>query len=377
MSIFSRRGFLKGLTVLSSGSLFGIFGSRRRARAQGAKSTVVTVSDGQAWKGAGWTNSDLDQTVLKTMIGRGLVELTGQANPGACLAALIPVISDPAQRYGIKVNCVNSELPSHPALVAAIVELLVEAGAPADNIIVFDRHDYELAACGYTLNSGPGCKYYGTDHDGVGLNQDWVNLTSGSVNLSSILTDRIDHIINIPVLKNHTMAGVTLSLKNHFGSIGQPQALHGAANDCSPGIAELNAQDQIRSKTRLVLIDALFGNYKTGLYGKPDFAPMSLIAASDPVAADTIGQQLINTRRAQDNLAAIDAMQLKEAAQLGVGQTDLSQIEHKTIELNPVIEKPKPWKNSGCASAASSGKLSGLAIGAGLALALKRRKRGK
>ncbi len=100
MSIFSRRGFLKGLTVLSSGSLLGIFGSWRRAHAQGAKSTVVTVSDGQAWKGADWTNSDLDQDVLKSMIGRGLVELTGQANPTASLAALIPVISDPAQRYG-------------------------------------------------------------------------------------------------------------------------------------------------------------------------------------------------------------------------------------------------------------------------------------
>ncbi|MBW1809456.1 MAG: DUF362 domain-containing protein [Deltaproteobacteria bacterium] len=373
MSIFSRRGFMKGLTVLSSGSFLGVFGFSRSGRAQGANSRVITLSDGQAWKGPNWTNSDLDQTVIKSMIVRGLKQLTGQADAVAALATLIPLISDPAQRYGIKVNCVNSDLPSHPAVVAATVELLVEAGARADNIIVYDRNDHELAACGYQINSGPGCKYYGTNHDGVGLHHDWVNLTNGSVNFSSILTDRIDHIINIPVLKNHTMAGVTLALKNHFGSIGQPEALHGAANDCSPGIAELNAQDQIRNKTRLLIIDALFGNYKTGLYGKPDFAPMSLIVASDPVAADTIGQQLINARRAREDLAAIDAKHIKEAAQLGVGQNDLSNIEHKTIEINPVIEKPKPWKNSGCATAGSAGKVTGLAIATAGVLALKRK----
>ncbi|MBW1871891.1 MAG: hypothetical protein JRJ19_07490, partial [Deltaproteobacteria bacterium] len=67
------------------------------------------------------------------------------------------------------------------------------------------------------------------------------------------------------------------------------------------------------------------------------------------------------------------AKQIKEAAQLGVGQNELSNIEHKIIELNPVIEKPKPWKNSGCATAGSAGKVTGLAIATAGVLALKRK----
>ncbi|MFC1654646.1 DUF362 domain-containing protein, partial [Myxococcota bacterium] len=85
------------------------------------------------------------------------------------------------------------------------------------------------AKCGFTI--GP--SVYGSDHAGAGYNDEFLEFTTGAVKLSKILTDRIDHLINLPVLKNHTMAGVTLSLKNHFGSTTRPDSLHGPQNDCS------------------------------------------------------------------------------------------------------------------------------------------------
>jgi uncharacterized protein (DUF362 family) len=361
MDGFGRRCFFKIMGVLAA------LGVTRPGRAEGAQSRVVTVTDGLAWTGADWTDADLDQSIVKDMIARALVELTDQPDAASALAALIPQIADPNQRYGIKVNCVNADLPSHPAVVAALIDLLTSAGASREKIIVYDRTDYELAKCGFSI--GPGV--YGSDHSGVGYNDEFLEFTTGAVKLSKILTDRIDHLINVPVLKNHTMAGVTLSLKNHFGSTTRPDSLHGKKNDCSPGIAELNARPEIRDITRLVLIDALFGNYKTGLYGKPDYAPMSLIAATDPVAADTVGQQLINTRRAQDSLDPIDAKHIRDAAGLALGTNDPANIDHRQVLLNPVVENPKPWqKDSGCSTA--SGKNLALAAAAILAYKLRR-----
>ena len=360
MDGFGRRGFLKIMGLLAA------LGVTRPGRAQGSKSRVITVTDGQAWRGSGWTDADLDRDVIKSMISRALTDLAGQSDAPAALAALIPQIEDPNQRYAIKVNCVNPDLPSHPAVVAALIDLLAAAGASRENIIVFDRTGYELARCGFTV--GP--TVYGSDKSGVGYNDELLIFTNGAVKLSNILTDRIDHLINVPVLKNHTMAGVTLSLKNHFGSTTRPDSLHGEKNDCSPGIAELNARPEIKDITRLVLIDALFGNYKTGLYGKPDYAPMSLIAATDPVAADTIGQQLINNRRARDKLDPIDAKHIKDAAARSLGTNDPANIDHQATLLNPVVEKPKPWeKDTGCSTVSGTS----LALAAGAVLALKRK----
>jgi hypothetical protein len=97
---------------------------------------------------------------------------------------------------------------------------------------------------------------------------------------------------------------------------------------------------------------------------------MSLIAATDPVAADTIGQQLINTRRTQDKLDPIDAKHIRDAAGMSLGTNDPAKIDHQQALLNPVVEKPKPWeKDSGCTTAGGAG--TGLALAAAAALALK------
>jgi len=324
------------------------------ARADAARERVAQITDGHIWVGSGWTDADLDPTVLRSVIEQSLLALTGSTNSTAALRALIPSVTDSDQRYAIKVNCVNQALPTHPRVVTALVDLLILAGARSENIVVYDRADHELVRCGYALGTGDRYLTAGTYTSGGGYHPKRIELSDGTVRLSRTIGDDVDHIINVPVLKNHSMAGVTLSLKNHFGSIDEPQRLHGRQNDGCPGIAELNAQPQIRDKTRLALIDATFGTYRSGLAGKPDFAPMTIIAAATPVAADLVGQELINKQRTVEGLDPLDARHIRLAAELGLGPGGLSQIDVVREVIHPVHDKAKPWEGSdsaGCSTA--------------------------
>jgi len=43
-----------------------------------------------------------------------------------------------------------------------------------------------------------------------------------TVRLSRILTDDISILINVPIMKDHEITGVTGALKNHYGSVKMP-----------------------------------------------------------------------------------------------------------------------------------------------------------
>jgi uncharacterized protein (DUF362 family) len=279
------------------------------------------------------------------MVAEALAALTGQEDTNAALETLFP--ERRSRRYGVKVNCVNPRLPTHPAVVSALIRLMVDSGIPAANILVFDRSDHELESCGFAVHRGTGVQVAGTTHDRMGYVDPAFPLTHGSVRLSGAL-DSIDTLINLPVLKNHEMTGVTLALKNHFGSIDRPELLHAPDRSCCPGIAEVNALAAIRESTRLVLLDALFGTSTSGLAGAPDFAPMTLVAAVDPVAADRVGLELINQHRALTGHGLLLARHIGEAARAGLGQDDLSAIDRIAVELSPVHEKPRSKR--GCAA---------------------------
>jgi len=343
-----------------------------------AGSRVVCVTDGRLWRGPGWGDADLDPAVARAMLGRGLMELTGAGDPSAALIAIIPAVSDPSQRYAIKVNAVNPTLPSHPVVVGALVELLVAAGASATSIVVFDREDGELERAGFVVGDGPAAAVRGTDHEPDGYGEP-VPLTDATVRPARLL-DAVDHVINVPVLKQHEMTGMTGALKNHFGSIDRPQSLHGRARDCSPGIAEVAALPAIRDKTRLVVMDAAFATYRGGLMGAPEVAPLTLALGIDPVAVDTVGQEIVNARRARDGLDPLVARHLLDAAARGLGVADLARIDRVDVTLAPVVERlpPAPATSCGCGTAVGSrqggARLGAAALGAAaVGLALRRR----
>lgn len=249
---------------------------------------------------------------------------------------------------GLKVNAVNFRCPTHPEVVYAITDSMVDSlGINPNNIIIWDRATSELKKASYTINqSQNGVQCFGTidkfdfmqwmkkqkqKEDGIGYDQKQINVGEGKKSrLSNILTRLSTYMINVPVLKNHQIAGITLSLKNHYGTIDNPEKCH--ANYCDPFVAKINTTPQIKNKTKLIICDAVYGVYKGGPGGLPHLKYKSILAATDPVALDYTGMQIINNQRKLDNLDIVNpamAVHLKTAQKMGLGTCNPDNIQVK------------------------------------------------
>jgi len=274
----------------------------------------------------------INSTNVQAMVDESIKQLTDNPSVVEAWASILPNFKK-EHIIAIKVNPLGMMLPTHPEIVNAITIGLTSAGAHENNIIIYDRTNSELNASGYIHNtSNVGVRCFGTDEEGWGY--DWnnpVDILGQKRALSTIVT-RCDHLINVPVLKVHLdWYGVTLSLKNHYGSVDSPQLLH---DNFAEACAILNSQKNIKDKTRLVIIDALFGcwgsNPSTWVI---DFTPNSLIVSKDPVSADYVGTKMLNEERAKHDQPQRRVPLLEKAAQMGLGINDPQKIELRAMEL--------------------------------------------
>ncbi|GAB4352021.1 MAG: hypothetical protein Kow0099_36220 [Candidatus Abyssubacteria bacterium] len=271
---------------------------------------------------------------LRTMLNVGMNILYEGENAAAAWRNLF----SPDDVVGIKVNCIaGPNLSSHPLLIEAIVSELERVPVPRERIIVWDRTNRELTAAGYRINTdGQGLRCYGTD--AVGYEEKASARGSFNGRLSKILTQRITALINVPILKNHGGAGVSIAMKNHYGSFHNPGAHHG--KQCDPYIADLNSLDEIKSKTRLIVCDATRATCNGGPGYNPAFTwrYSGLLISRDPVALDTVGTKIIEERRAEMRLPTLAnsgqyPRQLASAAQRGLGVSDLSRIDVRDLVI--------------------------------------------
>ena len=213
----------------------------------------------------------------------------------------------PGQMVGVKVNTLGGRgLSSNVQLVEAICERLQGAGIKAQQIVIWDRDSTELERAGFRVHTGGNqVQCFGTDQ--LGYEDDLVCHGSVGSRLSKILTQRCDVLINVPVLKDHDGAGVTIALKNMYGVIHNPNKYH--PNGCDPYIADVNMLPEIRTKLRLTICDATSACYEGGPSFKPEFTWQhnALLVAQDSVALDTIGWQMIERKRAEKGLKTLDA----------------------------------------------------------------------
>jgi uncharacterized protein (DUF362 family) len=272
-----------------------------------------------------WAGEKLSPAALREMVDDSITNLTGVADSKEAWAALFK----PTERIAIKVNAFqNSTIWTHAPLVQAVTDSLVEAGHPAEQIVIYDSTSNELKTAGFILNQdGPGVRCYGTDsHYKEGWKVDNVN-----VQLSAVLLD-CDALINMPVLKSHMIAAMTYSLKNHFGTVSNPGGLHGSID---AKIAGLNALPEIKEKTRLIVGDALEANLRysnSWPYWKADWKGDSILMSYDPVAVDTVGAQILGTALENEDFTARAIAGFDEAAKLGLGTNNpanMNVIERK------------------------------------------------
>jgi len=362
-----RRQFLK----MVEGAFFALAGGAVPGRSAAAeavaprpKSRVVSVFHPQATiGGSGRDNCHLRAEVVSGMVERGVRAFTQKKSSQEAWQQIIP---DPTKKVAIKVNCQIEGIYTKSAVVQPIVDGLLSVGVPPDHIFIYDMRDTAFALAGFEKNLGPGVKV-GTVADFGGYARFLFDrlanlLTGGYPNSGLNLVARLkkesawasvrglcslvlagwdrpydcDYLINVPVLKAlDGYSGVSLSMKNHFGSIGNPGEHHHELMDFLP---QLNARPEIRDKTRLIVLDAIFGEYKW--FNGRDQTHVDtfnkLLVADDPVAVDYLGWQMIEAKRQEMGLDSVAPRPdfIRTAAELGLGVDDPTRIDLIDISLN-------------------------------------------
>ncbi len=128
-----------------------------------------------------------------------------------------------------------------------------------------------------------------------------------NVKLSKILTRECAMVIGLPILKDHSMSGVTFAMKNMYGVVQRPQELH--AGGCNPGVADLNCIPVVRQKVRFTIGDATSSVYEGGPGFRPEhlWQPNALIVGEDRVALDYTAWKMLERKRAEVGLPTYEA----------------------------------------------------------------------
>ncbi len=290
---------------------------------------VVIVRDSAAVRGA-----EVDGERVAAMLERGMAELSPAGQAKAAWQALFR----PDDVVAVKVNCLSGPpLSSHPELVAAVAGALREdVGLATASILVYDRDSAELEAAGFERSGKAGYLRRGTDEVGYDLEPTTVGMAGACY--SRTISEQATAIVNVPVLKDHDLAGLSGALKNHFGSIHNPNKMH--TDHCTPYVADVNCAPQIKDKHRLVVYDALLVCYDGG----PGYKPATtvpygaLMVAVDPVAADVIAFELIEKLRKEHGLPPITGSE-REPKYLRVAadaEHQLGVAERSRIDLREI-----------------------------------------
>ena len=144
--------------------------------------------------------------------------------------------------------------------------------------------------------------------DSAGFDEDESSWGVAKIRLTRILTRDCAMVINLPILKDHELAGVTFSMKNMYGVVDKPFLLH--ANGCNPGVADLNCIPTIREKVRLTIGDAISSVYDGGPGFHPErlWYPSALVVGEDRVAVDQTAWEMIESQRKAVGMPSLEAV---------------------------------------------------------------------
>jgi len=298
----SRREFIKttatGALILGSQSKLGLAAMLDK-QTDATKSRVVVARDAALHSPVG----QLDDKRVQDLLDRAIAAFTGREKPAEAWKRIVPV----GKVVGLKVNGLGGKgISTHAALVLAICERLQQAGVKPSEIIVWDRNARDLEACGLTVSTDPNrIRCFGND---VGGYEDQpVSFGIANVKLAKILSRECEMVINLPILKDHQLAGVTFSMKNMYGVVQRPNELH--PNGCNPGVADLNCIPTVREKVRFTIGDAMSSVYQGGPTFHPEhlWQPNALIVGEDRVAVDHTAWQMIERKRAEAGVPTLEA----------------------------------------------------------------------
>ena len=324
---------------------------------------VVEIADAQAI-----LNNRVSQPVIKGMLDRALRELTGAQDGREAWSKFI----QPKDIVGIKIN--PSGAPaccSSPEIVREIVAGVQSVGVPLKNIHVYDRYAYEIDIGSYQTLVPLGVRVVGIqdrklDASGYDSNiyceanffGEWETRSY----MASIVSSDLTKIINVPTMKDHSAAGVTGCLKNlGYGTFNNVDRSHRRPfSFTDPLIGVMCSVEPLRSKAVLHIMDGMRMLWHGGpLSQNPKFIfPAGLLmVGTDPVAMDTIELEKIEAKRRKEGAPSVWSREPKSltenggefyedatknlyyrqphhiaaAGNLGLGVSDLKQIDHRVL----------------------------------------------
>ncbi len=218
---------------------------------------------------------------------------------------------------------------THPEVVKSIVAMCLDAGAK--QVRVMDRTCNDPRRC--YRRSGIQDAVLSLDNPDATIEymdeRKFVDVPlkdpQGSLKSWTFHRDLLeaDKVINVPIAKHHNATRLTMSLKNIMGILGGNRGnIH---HSLDMNIAELNAV----FKFHLVVMDAvrvLTANGPQGGRLRDVREENTIVAGVDPVAIDAYGATLFG-------ITASDVPHVVYAAQLGLGEMDLSKINVAMTDL--------------------------------------------
>ena len=290
-----------------------------------------------------WDDENADQSLTDSMVSQCLRALTGAGNDPAAWDALFRDFNrtrgygDTGYRSGekiaIKINMnqdrsnnqpwrLSAGMPSPQVIHALLKQLIHVAGVPGRDITLYDATKYIGDPIYSKVRADPNPQFQdvrfvvvpwmaGNGREPASLDVDrFVRFAAPNLpnqaraNLPGCVTEA-KYLINIALLRGHATYGVTLTAKNHFGSMQFPDyswgpgPLHNYGSlNTSLGtyscLVDLIGSQHLGGKTLLYLIDALYPAVDNSgdVIRFESFGNRwcsSLFASQDPVAIDSVG----------------------------------------------------------------------------------------
>ena len=310
---------------------------------------VVIVEDAQAT-----VAFKPDNDRVQAMVARGLTRLTGQPTPAAAWRSLVTT----NDVVGLKIFSEAGPLcGTRPAVVAAVVRGLLDAGLPRDHIIIWDRYEEDLDDAGYFLladqlgvraagaaDSGyDPTNFYNPDTAVLG-NLTWGDLEFGKKGagigrksfVSQLVSRQITKIISLAPLLNENSAGLCGHLYSlALGSVDNIRRYQDDPDRLATALPEIYALPALGDRVVLNLTDALIGQYSGGPRGFLQYSTTlnQLWFSRDPVALDTLALHELQRERHAVNMPAFrpNLEIYTNAVLLELGVSDPRKIRVETL----------------------------------------------
>jgi hypothetical protein len=333
---------------------------------------------------------NVDGAAVRQMFNSEILKLTSASDLGTAWTRLGIT---PQDVVGIKITTLGGPaLSTHRPLVQAICDGLQAAGVAPSQIIVWDKNASDMRAAGYTpvgatdthvgiasvfpetgydpdvyyKNNIMGTLIWG---DSGFIKQGYDDLDSdasqavankgfgddGNNNGSSTQTDSLGtsvqtsnrsyyarlvttictKIINVPVLTDNSYTGINGCMSSlAMASVDNNRRFLGDPSYGDPAICEILANDVLRRKVVVHVLDSLIAQYAGGPRFDPQFTKAigAIYVSRDPVAIDSLVLRRLDQWRANDRQGRIDpigktASHVHDGSSYNLGTDDPARIQ--------------------------------------------------